>query len=95
MINSRDYKAAYQVLDETFRNNYFESLEDFTSYMQQYFPAHYKIEFGDFNEEAKVYTQQVTFINMENEEEPTFDRSFVMQLKEEENFVMSMNLFKH
>lgn len=95
MINNRDYKSAYNVLDETFRNNYFESVENFASYMRKYFPAHYKIEFGEFTEEAGVYTQQVNFINMENEEEQQLDRTFIMQLKENEEFVMSMNLYKH
>lgn len=95
MINNRDYKSAYNVLDESFRDNYFKSVDKFEAYMKQYFPAHYKIEFGEFAEEAGVYTQLVTFINMENDKDVQLERTFIIQLKENNEFVMSMNLFRH
>ena len=44
MLNNRDYKAAYSLLDETFRNNNWASEEEFEQYMKENFPLHYNVE---------------------------------------------------
>ena len=93
MINHRDYKAAYNVLDEAYKNNYFKTLEDFENYMKRYFPSHYEVDFGDFSKESgSIYTMEITFKDMSNENN-NFDRTVIMKLKEGTDFVMSMNIF--
>ena len=93
MINHRDYKAAYNVLDEAYKNNYFKTLEDFENYMKRYFPSHYEVDFGDFSKESgSIYTMEITFKDMSNENN-NFDRTVIMKLKEGTDFVMSMNVF--
>lgn len=93
MINHRDYKTAYNVLDESFRNNYFKTQEEFEEYMKRYFPSHYEIEFKDFSKEAgSIYTMDVTFKDISNEENE-FNRTIIMKLKDSTDFVMSMDIF--
>lgn len=93
MINHRDYKTAYNVLDESFRNNYFKTQEEFEEYMKRYFPSHYEIEFKDFSKEAgSIYTMDVTFKDISNKENE-FNRTIIMKLKDSTDFVMSMDVF--
>lgn len=93
MINHRDYKTAYSVLDEAFKNNYFKTEEDFEKYMRRYFPSHYEIEFKDFSKESgSIYTMDVLFKDMTNKENE-FKRTFIMKLKDSTDFVMSMEIF--
>ncbi len=93
MINHRDYKTAYSVLDEAFKNNYFKTEEDFEKYMRRYFPSHYEIEFKDFSKESgSIYTMDVLFKDMTNKGNE-FERTFIMKLKDSTDFVMSMEIF--
>lgn len=93
MINHRDYKTAYNVLDESFRNNYFKTQDEFEEYMKRYFPSHYEIEFKDFSKEAgSIYTMDVTFKDISNKENE-FNRTIIMKLKDSTDFVMSMDVF--
>jgi hypothetical protein len=44
MLNNRDYTSAYNVLDETYRNNTFGNEVRFESIMKEILPLHYEIE---------------------------------------------------
>lgn len=92
MLNTRDYRAAYEVLNETFRNNNFGSEEQFTAYMRQNYPLHYKIKFSDFSEQGNTYVQHITLtdITSVNEEEKQLD--IIMKLEEDIDFVMSFSV---
>lgn len=92
MLNTRDYKSAYEVLNETFRNNTFGSQEQFTAYIKQNYPLHYKIKFSEFSEEGTTYIQRITLtdINSMNQEEKQLD--IIMKLGEDIDFVMSFNV---
>lgn len=94
MLNNRDYKAAYQVLDETFRNNNFPTLEDFEDYIKTYLSSYYKLDYGEFAEENGIYIQEITFKEMDKEETEAVTKKIIMQLNEGTDFVMSFNTFK-
>lgn len=88
MINNRDYKAAYNVLDETFRNNTFGSLENFENYMRQNYSEHYNVNFDDFSNEGNTYIQKVTLDTISGSEN-TKEMTIIMRLDEGINFTMS------
>lgn len=91
MINNRDYNSAYEVLDETFRNENFESVEKFEEYMRQYFPAHYEIEFEETDKQGNYYTQKILLTDVTGEDTREIERTIVMLLKENTEFKMSFN----
>lgn len=91
MLNNRDYNAAYNVLDETFRNENFGSIEKFEEYMRQYFPAHYTIEYGETTKEEDNYIQKITLKDVTGEDTREIQRTIIMRLKDETDFVMSFN----
>lgn len=96
MLNCRDYRTAFYVLDETFRtNNFGNDVHQFEEYMRKYFPEHYKLEFGEFSEETGTYMQEITLKDITEQDEKEISKTIYMELGEGTNFVMSFNLTRH
>lgn len=91
MLNSRDYKNAYNYLDETFRNNNFGSEENFENYMRQNYSSHYEFEFTNNSEDNGVFVQDVNLKDV-SDENNVKTLTVIMQLKEDYNFVMSFEI---
>lgn len=95
MMNNRDYKTAFSVLDESFRKNIFQdSVDKFEEYMRHYFPHHYDIEFKDYSTEAGIHAQRVIFIDQDDKNQK-IEQNFVMELKSGTDFVMSFKVLAH
>lgn len=92
MLNNRDYTAAYNVLDETYRNNTFGNEEQFEATMREKLPLHYKAEYSNFSEENETYLQDITLTDITEENEDSVQISVIMQLKEDLDFVMSFSI---
>lgn len=92
MLNNRDYLAAYNVLDETYRSNTFGTEEAFEERMREILPLHYEIEYNDFSEEGKTTITTITLKDATKETEESKEMSIFMQLKEDLDFVMSFNI---
>ena len=91
MLNNRDYNAAYNVLDETFRNNNFGSEENFENTMREKLPLHYEVQYNEYTEENGTHVTTITLSDINGESEETSQMSIIMQLKEDRNFVMSFS----
>lgn len=91
MLNNRDYTSAYNVLDETFRNNNFGTEENFENTIRQTLPLHYKTEYSDYTEENGTHVVTIILSDITGETEETKQLSIIMQLKEDRNFVMSFS----
>ena len=94
MLNTRNYKAAYEVLDETYRNNTYGSEENFENKMREKLPLHYQAEYSEYSEEEDLYTQKVTLTDILGEDNTKTEISIIMQLKEELDFVMSFSFLE-
>lgn len=92
MLNSRDYKTAYSVLDETFRNNNFGSEDNFEAYMREKFPEHYKLSYGNYEKQGQNNIQEIILTGITEEESSSIETSVVMNLQEGTDFVMSFNI---
>lgn len=88
MLNNRDYTSAYNVLDETFRNNNFGSVDNFENYMRQNYGEHYDVEFGDFSNEGNTYVQPLTLTTISGSGENK-EITIIMRLNENYGFTMS------
>ena len=88
MLNNRDYTSAYNVLDETFRNNNFGSVDNFENYMRQNYGEHYDVEFGDFSNEGNTYIQTLTLTTISGSGENK-EITIIMRLNENYGFTMS------
>lgn len=92
MLNARDYKSAYNCLDETFRNNNFGSEEAFEQYMRENFPLHYEVEFGETTENNGIYQQEIILTDITGASSDQINKTIIMQLGENYEFVMSFNM---
>ena len=92
MINNKDYKTIYSLLDERFKANYFATLESFEGYMEKEFPIYYRLNFQTFQSENDVLIQKVLLTDVTEETAQRKEKTFFMKLGEEENFVMSFQI---
>lgn len=62
-IDNGNYKAAYSVLNSKFKENYFKTEEEFTSYVKSYFPKEIAIEYNNIERNGNTY---VLWVNVSN-----------------------------
>lgn len=91
MLNHRDYKAAYQVLDESFKSKHFQDLNRFEEYMRSRFPLYYGITLSDFSNEAGVYIQKILMTDITAKMKAPLHENIIMKLTDE-GFVMSFRI---
>lgn len=94
MINGKDYMAAYNVLDKTFRDTNFGSVEKFEEYIKNNWFECNKFTYIQSDSEGEIYTLETNIYNaLDNESEANvFQKTFIMKLEEGTDFVMSFNV---
>ena len=91
MLNYRDYKAAYAVLDESFKAQYFQTVEWFEEYMRGKFPYYYGLNLSDYSNEAGLYIQKILLTDITAKIKMTVSETIVMKLTDD-GFVMSFRV---
>lgn len=87
MIQNKDFENAYNLLDETFRNNNFGNVENFKQYMNNKYSTALQYQIGNSQQyNGDVYTQKVTITK---EDGTTIDTNFVVKLLDNRQFVLS------
>jgi len=90
-INNKDYKFVYNKLNETFRNNNFQNLNNFENYMNENFFDKNNLKYESISNQADTYIYKVKLIDVENEESVK-DLTIIMRLLEGTDFVFSFNI---
>lgn len=94
MINTKDYKHAYELLDETFKKNNFSTIEQFKEYVKNNFFA-YNLNISSeisIKEEGNYYIYETTIRSNSGSAAETRKLTVIMKLKEETDFVMSFSI---
>lgn len=89
-INDKDYRYVYDKLDNTFKANNFKTLADFEKYINANFFEKNKISAGNARKQSEVYLYDIKISNIDGTSSIT--KTFVMQLKENTDFVMSFGV---
>ena len=93
MINNRDYKNAFNYLDETFRtNNLKNDPNTFEAYMRDKYPSHYQVLYGNISERNGTYVQSVKLKDIIGGDSTEYMLDIIMQLQDDMNFVMSFTM---
>lgn len=87
-LNDEDYKYVYSKLADSFKANYFNTLESFKEYAKNTFGTDNKVEYKKFIETANYCTFDITLKNEKKE----LTKTIIMQLLEGTDFVMSFNV---
>ena len=91
-INSGDYNYVYNKLDNTFKSNNFPTLSQFEEYAKQNFYANNKVSYGKYQKNGEVYVYNIQISDADNLQQAIIRKTFVMQLKEGTDFVMSFSV---
>ena len=93
MINTKDYKHAYALLDDTFKNNNFNTLQKFKEYVQNsFFPYNLSIFEATCKEEGNYYIYETTIRESSSSVAETKKLTVIMKLEKETDFVMSFSI---
>ena len=92
MINNKDYTTAYSVLDETFKNNYFGTVNNLEQYINKNFYKHNEIVKLNYEIDNDLYICKVTLKDATNSSNSEVEKTIIMQLKDNAEFVMSFNI---
>lgn len=92
-INTKDYKYAYNRLNETFKNNYFNTQEDFEKYIKNNFFNYNNFEFKNITQKgSNLYTCDLNVTDLTEENTATKNITIIMQLKDNLDFEMSFSI---
>lgn len=93
MINTKDYKHAYELLDNTFKNNNFATLEQFKEYVKNNF-FYYNLNASDIDikQEGNYYIYQTTLKENSSSAAESKILTVIMKLEKETDFVMSFSI---
>ena len=90
-INEKDYRYVYNKLDDTFKQNNFDTFDKFVDYMRENTYDNNTIEYGEYEDKGSVFVYKSELINSNNESEKR-EWSFIMKLQEETDFSFSFNV---
>mgnify|MGYP004468371931 CR=1 FL=1 len=89
-INDKDYRYVYNKLDNTFKSNNFKTLADFEKYINTNFFEKNKISASNAKKQNGVYLYDIKI--SDNDGVGSITKTFVMQLKDGTDFVMSFGV---
>lgn len=91
-INNKDYNYVYNKLDQTFKNNNFKTLADFEKYMKDNTFNSNTVSSSNGKVQGNTYMYDITIKDSSGKDTNTIKKTFVMQLKEGTDFVMSFGI---
>ncbi|MCI8832969.1 MAG: hypothetical protein HFJ19_02030 [Clostridia bacterium] len=89
MVNNKDYQGTYNLLNTTFRDNTWSTLEQFENFIKQNYPSYYEVEYGQYEENGESSVQTIILKDIEGKEENK-TVTLIIKLKDEMNFEMSI-----
>ncbi len=91
-IKDEDYRYVYNKLDATFRQNNFQTLESFITYINNNFYKNSSIGYSEYQTSGNLHIYKITIENADDETSRKVEKNFIMQLLEGTDFVMSFNV---
>ena len=88
MINDRDFSTLYSLLDETYKNTYFQNSDEFDYYMRNMY-GHVTYEISNSIKERDTYVIDVNLKNISNSNSVIKEMKIMMQLKNNMDFKIS------
>ena len=92
MINSKDYRAIYNLLDETYRTNNFATLDTFIQYINTAFYNANYYTISNVSEQGSYYLITVTCKENASASATTKENRMIISIGEGTNFTMSFAL---
>ncbi len=91
MINNKDYQGTYNLLNETYRRNNWNNVEEFENFIKSNYPSYYEIEYGKYEENGESSIQTIILKDIEGKEHSK-TLTLIIKLQKEMDFEMSIAL---
>ncbi len=92
-LNDKDYKYAYSVLANSFKEKNFPTYESFEQYVKSNFFEKNKFDYIEFgNEAGTYYTYEINITDETGKSNKTVTKTFIMLLNEGTKFEISFNV---
>ena len=77
-IEEKDYESAYGLLNESFKNNYFSTIEQFENYMKKY-PKDIAVDYKDIERQGELFVLTVEIKDVFNNDTPKITQRVVIR----------------
>lgn len=91
-IENENYRDAYDMLYDGFKDNYFPTYESFEEYAQKNFPKFTSVEHQNIERNGDIYVLWVRFSDSLGSKDSYIERKFVIQEKDLNDFKLSFSL---
>ena len=92
-LNDGDYKYAYSLLADSFKENNFKTQQEFENYIKSNFFDENKLDYEKYSNEAGTYyTYEVKITDKSGKSNQEITKTFIMLLGEGTDFELSFNL---
>jgi len=93
MINAKDYKTSYKILNNNFKNLNFKTEDSFKDYMKSKLYNYNDVAYINYSDEISgVFTYYIEISNRENKSDKKIKMNIVMQLLEGTDYTLSFEI---
>jgi hypothetical protein len=91
-IENKNYKEAYNLLNEEYKKQYFPNENDFENYVQTTYPkGNLAVKYNSFDRKGEIYTLSVTIYSITNSDEPQLSQTIVIRENGVNDFKISFS----
>lgn len=90
-IDNEEYEAAYEMLYEDFKINYFPTLESFEKYAKEKFPKLMSLEHTNLERNGEIYVAWITVYDLMKSKSEGVEMNFVIKENELNDFELSFS----
>ena len=91
-LNDKDYKYAYNLLDEVYKQKNIPSIEDFEKYVKNNLYENMKVEHKGIEKQGNNFIYKIGITNAKDENSEEITMTIIMQLGSGTDFVMSFSI---
>lgn len=92
MLNRNDYKKAYEVLNENFKEKYFKTQQDFENYISEKLFEYVSFKIEEANSSDEGYKIKTVVKNLVNKSDENVVKRFKINLLENDKFEISFDI---
>lgn len=91
-VKNKEYNVAYDMLNEDFKTNYFQTLETFEEYAKTKFPSRITVEYTNIERNGNIYVLWVNMGNPLRSKSESIEMNFVVKENALDDFELSFSV---
>lgn len=89
MIDKGNYQEAYNHLNNSFKSNYFPTLQDFMDYVVEKYPSNTITEFTNNERQGDLFVMTIKISSLSDDEFEAFEQNFVVKENGNNDYTIS------